>query len=114
MGKVAKKLPEEYRQKAIENDLSLTTVYARIKRGWDLDEAVTKPASKIYATNNERIEGEIQKSDRPRSDLFSVRIYQDNEDLFQEAIKKSGKSKSQFVADAVDYYLKNYVKRKRK
>jgi hypothetical protein len=114
MGKVAKKLPEEYRKKALENNLSLTTVYARISRGWDLEKAVTKTPSKIYTENNKRIEGEIQKSDRPRSDLFSIRIYQDNEKLFQEAVKESGKSKSQFVADAVDYYLKNYVKRKRK
>ncbi len=39
MGKVAKILPEEYKQKAIENHISIQTVYKRLRTGWDLERA---------------------------------------------------------------------------
>ena len=106
--KVGKKLPPEYHDKAIENNIPLSTVYNRLNRGWDLEKAVTTlPTRKTYANTQNREEGVMVPSSRPRSKSISFSPYKDYEDLLNDAIAKSGKSRSEFIADALEHYLYN-------
>jgi hypothetical protein len=115
INKKGKKLPPEYQEKAIANGLSLSTVYDRLNRGWDLDKAVnTPPTRKTYASSSERIDGSIKATDRPRGRTITFSTYKDIEPLLNDAIKESGKSKSQFIADAVEQYLLKLWKPKTK
>ena len=115
INKKGKKLPPEYQEIAIANGLSLSTVYDRLNRGWDLDKAVnTPPTRKTYASSSERIDGSIKATDRPRGRTITFSTYKDIEPLLNDAIKESGKSKSQFIADAVEQYLLKLWKPKTK
>jgi hypothetical protein len=108
MGKVGKKLPEEYKLKAIENGISIQTVYGRLQRGWDLEKAVTKKSTKIplLTRKNSRTEtGEYKASKRPKGRNIGVTIYKDLEPLLNQAIEESGKTKSEFIGDIVEEYL---------
>lgn len=110
MGKVAKKLPEEYKQKAIANNISLQTVYQRLQRGWDLEKAVTKVSHRKDLKRSE--DGTIISGDRPKTTKsYAFCAYQDNQELLEKAIEKSGKSQSVFLADIVDTWLKRNKKK---
>jgi hypothetical protein len=104
MGKVGKLLPEEYKQKAIENNIPIPTVYGRLERNWDLERAVTELPKNIVKVVREPT-GEIKASNRPKGDVFSVTLYKDLEPLFNQALEESGQSRSVFVADAIEQYL---------
>ena len=113
MGKVAKLLPEEYKQRAITNGISLQTVYQRIQRGWDLEEAVTKKPKSSYITNVDRSEtGELKSTGRPKNDkVYAFTTYEDNQELLEKAIAQSGKPQSVFFADIIDSWLKRNKKK---
>ncbi|WP_067776717.1 hypothetical protein [Nostoc sp. NIES-3756] len=36
-------IPEKYYEKALANGISRTTLYNRVSRGWDLDQAIATP-----------------------------------------------------------------------
>ncbi len=111
MGKTGKLLPEEYKQKAIDNDLNLQTVYRRLERGWDIERAVTEKA-KNTTYNYKRTEDGSITTDRPKSEKTRAFInYADNEELYQKALDFTGKTSSQFVADLVDQWLKRNKKK---
>ena len=108
MGKTAIKLPDEYKERAIANGLSIQTVYARIKRGWDLEKAVTEPPKKTapHVLQSARLEGMIQSGSRPKSHLSrAFNFYQDSEELLDRAIASSGMIKSDFYCHAIEQYL---------
>lgn len=109
-------LPEEYKQKAIANQLSLQTVYARIKRGWELEEAVnTPPKIKTAAHFNKRDkEGNILSGQRPKGKHRNFTAYADMDKLLNDAIVDSGLSQSDFLAMAVEEYLLKLWKPKAK
>ena len=102
MGKVAKLLPEEYKLKAIANNIPIQTVYWRIENNWDLEKAVTKQPRKIKRNRDK--EGQII-SDRPKSHIYTFNFYDDKKELLEKAIEESGKTKSEFIADAMEKYL---------
>ena len=113
--KVGKKLPPEYHDKAIENKIPLSTVYNRLNRGWDLEKAVTTlPTRKTYASTENREEGVMIPSDRPRGKSITFNPYQEYEHLLNNAIAESGKSRSEFIADVLEYYLLKVWKPKSK
>ena len=116
MGKVAKLLPEEYKQKAIDNGIPLQTVYKRLQRNWELERAVTEKSKTQYINQSHRSsEGELMPGDKPKGNkVYSFTPYIDSENLLDEAIAKSGKSKSVFLADMVEEYLKKWTRKKRK
>ncbi|BAQ61627.1 hypothetical protein GM3708_2033 [Geminocystis sp. NIES-3708] len=98
-------LPNEYKEKALSNGLALTTVYARLKRGWNIDEAVSiQPTEKTSTHELKRDKGWLV-ANRAKGSSITFAIYQDLEDLFNKALQESGVTKSQFVADAVEQYL---------
>ena len=113
MGKVAKKLPEEYKQRAIDNGISVQTVYGRLQRGWDLEKAVTHKSTKVplLTRKNSRTEtGEFKSLNRPKSKNIGVTIYKDLEPILNEAVKESGKTKSEFIGDVIEEYLLKHWK----
>jgi hypothetical protein len=110
MGKVAKLLPEKYKQIAIANEIPLPTVYRRLKSDWDLQRAVTEKPKKVIITQRKET-GELIALDRPKGNTISFTPYQDNEELLEKAIAKSGKPKSVFLADIVDSWLKRNKKK---
>ena len=104
--KVGKKLPPEYHKLMEENGLSPSTVYDRINRGWDIEKAVTTlPTRKTYANTQNREEGVMIPSSRPRSKSITFSPYKDYENLLNDAIAESEKSRSEFIADALEHYL---------
>jgi hypothetical protein len=105
--KTSKVFPDDYKEKAIANNISVNTVYSRLERGWDLDKAVTTPPiRKTYIHEAKREDGWVVKSDRPRlKKSMSVSLYQDLEPLFNEALADSGLSCSEFIANAIEQYL---------
>jgi hypothetical protein len=110
MGKVAKKLPEEYKVIAQNNGISLQTVYGRLQRGWDLDKAVNKIPSANYAfvKSLPRDEGTIAIGERKKtSRSYSFNWYEDLEEVLESAVLKSGLTRSDFICTAVEYYLNN-------
>jgi hypothetical protein len=99
-------LPDEYRELAIANGISIKTVYARIKRGWEVNKAVTVLPTKITSAHtNKREEGWIVSGNRAKGSPITFTMYKDSEDLFNEAVNESGLSRSDFVANAVEQYL---------
>jgi hypothetical protein len=99
-------LPDEYRELAIANKISIKTVYARIKRGWPVDKAVTsQPQKKTCAHINNRQDGWIMAGNRRKGSPITFTMYEDSEDLFNEALKESKLTRSDFVANAVEQYL---------
>jgi hypothetical protein len=105
--KSSKIFPDQYKERAIANGISIQTVYARLQRGWDLEKAVTeKPGTNTYAHKAHREDGWITASERPRlKQCFSTSIYQDLEPTFNKALEESGLSRSEFIANAVEQYL---------
>jgi len=112
MKKQGSKLPDKFKEIAINNGLSIATVYARLKRGWDLDKSVNTPPKSSPIHNLPRDdEGNLLPRDRPKTHRsYSFNIYEDLQEAFDKAVLESGKSKSDFVNDAIEFYL-NYGKR---
>jgi hypothetical protein len=102
-------LPDKYKELAIANRISLKTVYHRIKRGWEIEKAVTTPPSNRGESSrkNGRVHGSIRAGDRPKGSPITFTMYQDSQDLFNEAVNKSGLSRSGFVANVVEQYLRS-------
>jgi hypothetical protein len=101
-------LPDEDKKIAIANGLALQTVYGRIKRGWDIDKAINTPPTKItHAVTAQRDEeGLLLSNNRPKSKKsMSFTLYEDMEDLFNQAYQQSNLSRSEFIATAMEQYL---------
>lgn len=110
MTKRAKKLPDHYKAIAIKNNLSIPTVYARIARGWDRERAVSVPPTQTLNLPRDD-DGNLLPSSRPKSDRsYSFNIYSDLENTFENAVSESGMTRSDFVSNAIEYYLKNEYK----
>ena len=106
MGKTAILLPDKYKEKALENGISIQTVYQRIKRGWDLDRAVTQKPKTPPHLSKGRDEGMIKAGDRPKgSKTYGFVYYKDREEKLDQAIAESGLSISDFMSNIVDEYL---------
>jgi hypothetical protein len=110
MGKVGYKLPDKYKQIAIDNGISLQTVYSRINHGWELEKAVNKkPSKKIRAIRSKT--GELITSRKKYP--ISIHFYEDKEEILDDAIAQSGKTRSEFIADVLEDYLDKWEKKKR-
>lgn len=117
MPKTAIKLPDDYKKKALANKISLQTAYARIDRGWSLEDAVTVPPKKTKGSHlkNPRVKGMVTANPRPKGTrVYSFTIYQDLEDKLEQALANSELSNSDFLCKAVEEYLKNEEGKKEK
>lgn len=106
-------LPEEYKKKAIANNINLNTVYKRIQRGWTYEKACTKPARKapIHVLRNDRVEGMLQTV-RPKGKQKTFSYYKDQEEELNAAVEESGLGMSDFVCMCIEEYLNNRSKSK--
>ena len=105
-------LDEEHKQKAIANNLSLQTVYARLKRGWDVERAVTEKPKQTTVHDLPRSEtGELLPHELPKGKQRSIRLYKHMDDDIDEAIASSGMTQSDFVSMAVEQFYKKLWKK---
>jgi hypothetical protein len=112
MGKRGFILSTEDKEKAIAAGLSLQTVYARIKRGWDVEKAITVAPMATPLTELERTAtGELLPKDslpvgRPRTIYLNL-IY---DEYLDKEIEQSGLGQSRFIAKIIEDYLKKKYK----
>lgn len=118
MPKVGKILTKEQTEVAEKNGLSLVTVYARIKRGWGVERAITEPSKSMpHLKEMHRNEGGelISDSGAPKGKIRSFRLPEELDEMADRAIAESGKTQSDWAADIVaQYLLKPKEKRLRK
>jgi hypothetical protein len=58
-------IPEEYYEKALANGISRTTLYNRVSRGWDLEQAIARSAVlKAIATPPDHKKESLRKNSR--------------------------------------------------
>ena len=111
MGKKAKKLPEDKKQIALANGISIQTVYARIKRGWSIDRAITEQVKSdntpISAVIGSRQEGGRLKpfAQKAKGKVISFTPYRDDEEELAQLITESGESRSVFLAEVIHQWL---------
>ncbi len=102
MGKVAKLLPPEKVAIAERNNIPLTTVYKRLKRGWDLEKAITQPPRESNRKRSE--EGEFIGSGKGKPRCFTLPLEWDEK--LEKAIADSELNQSEWVAQVVMNKLK--------
>ena len=96
---------EEDKAIAKANGLSISTVYARLRSGWDKQKAITEqPAKNTFSNLPRDPNGELFSLDpkgKTRSYQLPIRI----EPEFESAIASSGISASDWIAQAVSEKL---------
>ena len=98
-------ISEEDKAIAGSNGIALSTVYARLRQGWDKERAITEPPKKLKLSQMKRNEwGEIQ-SDRKRGKARTIYMPEELDAKLDRAIANSGKSQSVYIADLVEAFL---------
>lgn len=98
-------LTQENKQKAIENGISLKTVYARLSRGWSEERAVSEIPLKTTCHSLPRSkDGSLAPSKIPKGKQRSIRLYKNMDEDIDKAIAESGLSQSDFVSMAMEEY----------
>ncbi len=107
MGKRGIILSEEDKQRAIANNLSLQTVYARISRGWDALKATTTPPKAIALTKLDRLPtGELIPKNKERlGQIRGFQLLEKYDPLLDKLIEDSGLNQSEFVAKVLTEYI---------
>jgi NAD dependent epimerase/dehydratase family enzyme len=88
-------IPIELMEKAKQNNIPAITVYKRVASGMSMEDAV----------NVKNIRKHFKEE---KSNLISFR-YEDTKKLASH-IKTSGKTSSEFISEAINYYLKHLDK----
>jgi hypothetical protein len=97
---------EEDKAIAESNGIAISTVYARLRQGWDKGRAISEPPKKLKLSQMSRNEwGEIQ-SDRRRGKGRTIYLPEDLDEKLDRAIAISGKSQSAYIAELVERCLK--------
>jgi predicted transcriptional regulator len=85
-------IPIELMEKAKQNNIPAITVYKRVASGVSMEDAVTvKDIRKFFKEDN--------------TDLISFRY--ENKKKLVSKIKSSGKTSSEFISEAINFYLKH-------
>ena len=93
---------------ALGNGIALSTVYARLRQGWDKERAISEPPRKLKISEMKRNEwGEFQ-SDRKRGKARTIYMPEELDQKLDRAIATSGKSQSAYIADLVEAHLKKF------
>jgi hypothetical protein len=103
MGKVGKLIPPEKMAIAEKNGIPRTTAYNRIRAGWDLDEAITKPSRKV-ASMKRNEEGIFEGTGKGKTRGFTLR--EEWETALEKAIADSGLTQSEWVEKIIIDKLK--------
>ena len=111
MGKIGKILSPEDVAIAEKNGVPLSTVYARLRREWDIQRAITQPPKASPQLKRDK-EGEFsteEEKGKPRG----VRFPKSKDDLIDKAIADSGMTQSDFIVFATMNYIESKQKKTR-
>lgn len=103
MGKVGKIVPPDKMAIAEKNGIPRTTLYNRLRAGWDLDRAITEPSRKIVKIERGE-EGTFVGANKAKPRYFSLPVELDEK--LEKIIKKSGKSPSVWLEEEMTKKLK--------
>ena len=106
MPRESKLFTDEQLEIAEKNEIPRVTLYKRIKAGWDVKEAITKPTRKVG--NKKREDGLFVDAGRAKARFFSLPVEWD--DKLSEAIADSGMSESEWLEQLVIKKLKSKKK----
>jgi hypothetical protein len=102
MGKVAKLVPPEKLAIAEEKGIPAVTVYKRLKRGWDLEKAITEPTR----VSNRQRDNSGEFVDIGKGQTWRFSMSQEWDELLEKAIADSGMNQYDFIAQIVINKLK--------
>ena len=113
MGKVAKILPPEKLAIADKNNIPKTTVYNRIRAGWDIEEAITKPPRERKNIKDRDSEGSFAGSGKGKKRSFALPDEWD--EVLDKEIEASGMIQAVYLEKVIINKLKRskYKKNKR-
>ncbi|BAY41269.1 hypothetical protein NIES2111_56650 (plasmid) [Nostoc sp. NIES-2111] len=103
-------IPEEYYEKALANGISRTTLYNRVSRGWDLEQAIARSAVlKAIATPPDHKKESLRKNSRfygvQRGKVRTLKMPVEYEERLNQAIAKSGLTEMDFLTQIIVDYL---------
>jgi hypothetical protein len=104
MPKVGKLVPPDKMAIAEKNGIPRTTLYNRIRAGWDIDEAISKPSKKIAGEKQRNEEGFFIGTDKGKSRAF--RVKEEWQEALDQAIADSGLTQSEWVEKVIIDKLK--------
>ena len=110
MPRVSKLLTDEQLAIAKENGIPKVTVYKRLKAGWDVEEAITKPTRKVG--NRKREDGLFVDAGRAKARFFS--LPEEWDEKLAKAIANSGMSENEWLEQVVIDKLKSQKKQAKK
>jgi hypothetical protein len=84
---------------AEQNGIAISTVYARLRSGWDKQRAITEKPQKVPFSGMERDENGEIIGENPKGKPRAFALPRDLDSLLDSAIADSGKSQSEFVSD---------------
>ena len=106
MPRESKLLTDEQKRIAQNNNIPLVTVYKRLKRGWDINKAITKQTRK--AGNIKRENGLFIDAGRGKRRYFSICAEWD--DILDKAIAESGIDETEWIEQTIIEKLKSLEK----
>jgi hypothetical protein len=107
-------LTDEDRAIAKENGIAISTVYARLRTGWEKQRAIMEKPRAVPFAGMERDENGEVIGERPKGKTRAFALPRDMDDQLDRAIAESGKTQSEFVSDLVLQYLSSKKKSSRK
>lgn len=102
MPRESKLFTDEQLAIAEKNDIPKVTLYKRVKAGWDVEEAITKPTRKVG--NKKREDGLFVDAGKAKARFFSLPVEWD--DKLAKAIADSGMSENEWLEQAIIEKLK--------
>jgi hypothetical protein len=106
MPRESKLLTEKQLAIAEKNGIPKVTVYKRLDRGWDVEEAISKPTRK--PKNVRREDGLFVNAGRGERRYFSLPVQWEND--FKQAIANSELSESEWIEQTIIDKLKSKKK----
>ena len=104
MPKVGKLVPPDKMAIADNNGIPRTTLYNRIRAGWDINKAISEPPRKKAVTLERNEEGTFVSAGKGKTRHFS--LPEELDEKLDKAIAKSGLAPSQWIEETVINRLK--------
>lgn len=103
MGRVGKILPPDKMAIAENNNIPRTTLYNRIRAGWDIDRAISEPPRKAVKIERDE-QGTFVGVNKAKPRFFSLPVELDEK--LKKIIEKSGKTPSVWLEEEMTKKLK--------
>lgn len=106
MGKVGKIIPPEQMAIAEKNNIPKTTVYNRVRAGWDVEEAVTKSPRQRNNVKERDEEGNFIAAGVGKGKKRSFALPSNWDDVLDKEIEASGLIQTEFIEKMILSKLK--------